>query len=535
MAIQSISASVTAVPNTDKRKPDAAPDMEKVAAGKATLRPGMKGPAVEQLHRQLNGAGVSAPKGDTYTAATADAVKKFQSSRGLKASGVVDGHTMESFESSYEPSRKKAPMALTAPDAATAQPVAAARAATAGAGAASSQTAAASVAQAKGLQSYAQQKLTDLGSTDKASGLSEYKAAADRAVAAGGIGNASASDQKLLDRLSKAQQLEAINGLDNPRRPSSAAAAVAPVKEDPAIGRARIDGVHQAIAQRQGKDWSTMSAEDRQKLAGDASTAATMLSHHGDQQRGYKVLEQALKDGHISLGLAGIPGHITALGGGTRSEREMDDVRTNMTGATGKKVDAVIDNDNGWAGATGGAVDEKQNSEFKALGGWLKGLDVGMDVTTHSNGFNTLAAVSQAVPGIHFDEVHVVNPNIPNTLADTQKRMDAIAQHSGSVGLNTTLADKAVEASRAGWTGGHTRKQITAAVRAGAAEVKVLSQAGHSLESMSHQRQIEPPDLDFKMNDTTHRLEAKNNDAWRKATGFSWDPKQVMFVRGRVP
>src|SRR4051812_11473857 len=110
MAVDGIDSSTRALYRAGSFLNDPAPSMSTVAYGQASLRCGMQGPAVEQLHQRLTGAGYPV-SGDTFNAKTVDAVKKFQSSRGLDATGVVGLHTMEAFESSFEPHRK-APVAL---------------------------------------------------------------------------------------------------------------------------------------------------------------------------------------------------------------------------------------------------------------------------------------------------------------------------------------------------------------------------------------------------------------------------------------
>jgi peptidoglycan hydrolase-like protein with peptidoglycan-binding domain len=114
MAVTSIDSCTTA---SSRRGLDdqRAPSMSTVAYGQASLRYGMKGPAVEQLHQKLSSAGFPV-SGDRFDGKTVDAVKKFQSARGLDATGVVGLHTMEAFESSFEPNRRP-PVALTPPTA----------------------------------------------------------------------------------------------------------------------------------------------------------------------------------------------------------------------------------------------------------------------------------------------------------------------------------------------------------------------------------------------------------------------------------
>jgi soluble lytic murein transglycosylase-like protein len=113
MAVASIDSCNTASSRRALDVDQRAPSMSTVAYGQASLRYGMKGPAVEQLHEKLSSAGFSV-SGDRFDGKTVDAVKKFQSARGLDPTGVVGLHTMEAFESSFEPNRKP-PVALTTP------------------------------------------------------------------------------------------------------------------------------------------------------------------------------------------------------------------------------------------------------------------------------------------------------------------------------------------------------------------------------------------------------------------------------------
>lgn len=54
------------------------------------LQQGDEGPDVGQLNENLRALGYAAPTGDTYTTATASAVKAWQKSRGLKVTGAVE-------------------------------------------------------------------------------------------------------------------------------------------------------------------------------------------------------------------------------------------------------------------------------------------------------------------------------------------------------------------------------------------------------------------------------------------------------------
>jgi peptidoglycan hydrolase-like protein with peptidoglycan-binding domain len=113
MAVTRIDCCTTASSRRGLDVDPRAPRMSTVAYGQASLRYGMRGPAVEQLHQKLSSAGFPV-SGDRFDGKTVDAVKEFQSARGLDATGVVGLHTMEAFESSFEPNRKP-PVALTPP------------------------------------------------------------------------------------------------------------------------------------------------------------------------------------------------------------------------------------------------------------------------------------------------------------------------------------------------------------------------------------------------------------------------------------
>ncbi len=67
----------------------AAPSLAELYAGKAKIRPGMVGPAVETIQKQLNGVGKASPVNGVYDKATEKAYKSWQSKFGYWPTGNI--------------------------------------------------------------------------------------------------------------------------------------------------------------------------------------------------------------------------------------------------------------------------------------------------------------------------------------------------------------------------------------------------------------------------------------------------------------
>lgn len=88
----------------------AAPSLDDVRQGRAVLREGMRGPAVEYVQKKI---GASA--NGVFDAGTTAAVKKFQASIELPGSGIVDKETIEAIDGMYVIEEKASPSSSPSP------------------------------------------------------------------------------------------------------------------------------------------------------------------------------------------------------------------------------------------------------------------------------------------------------------------------------------------------------------------------------------------------------------------------------------
>lgn len=84
-----------------------APDLNAVEYGQASLRRGMAGESVVKLQRMLVNAGIQVDVDGRFGPQTEAAVRRFQELRGLDVDGVVGSRTMDAFESSFDPARRR--------------------------------------------------------------------------------------------------------------------------------------------------------------------------------------------------------------------------------------------------------------------------------------------------------------------------------------------------------------------------------------------------------------------------------------------
>jgi peptidoglycan hydrolase-like protein with peptidoglycan-binding domain len=83
-----------------------APTWEHVILGQGALRPNMAGAGVTTLQTKLGKAGITAPGGGSFDAATGEAVKAFQKQHGINPSGIVDAATALAVDGVVEPTWK---------------------------------------------------------------------------------------------------------------------------------------------------------------------------------------------------------------------------------------------------------------------------------------------------------------------------------------------------------------------------------------------------------------------------------------------
>jgi lysozyme family protein len=83
-----------------------APSFNAVEYGQDALRIGMQGDAVKKLQTALVNAGYPIAADGKFGPKTQEAVRQFQQARGLTVDGVAGAHTLEAFETSFEPKRK---------------------------------------------------------------------------------------------------------------------------------------------------------------------------------------------------------------------------------------------------------------------------------------------------------------------------------------------------------------------------------------------------------------------------------------------
>jgi len=267
----------------------------------------------------------------------------------------------------------------------------------------------------------------------------------------------------------------------------------------------------------------------RLKGKGDAKDIAARLARrlgNGDMQRGMQVLEKALKNNRLNLGLAGIHGR----GGGPRNEKELQELQAAMGKATKGEVDTVLDNPNGGTEGKRGEPNEGQLEALTEIANLGRELGIKLDVVSHSNGFNTLRTFLADNPNAKLGNITLVNPNIPPAFSDTKRAFRDMVSHSDNVHLITTRSDEAVPWSYADGNGRGDvwQQQVHAAALAGVQNITVLSTANHSVESVAQHledRRNDQLNLDFERDPKTGRTVPKDPEAWRRA-GYTWSPER---------
>ncbi|MEW5851766.1 MAG: hypothetical protein AB2A00_23455 [Myxococcota bacterium] len=250
---------------------------------------------------------------------------------------------------------------------------------------------------------------------------------------------------------------------------------------------------------------------------------------NGNMQRGMAALDRALRNGRLNVGLAGIHGPR----GGPRSDEELADTRHNMSTTSGREVDAVLDNDGGVVAGRNAHVNQEQLRKLRETAELAHEIGLPLDVTVHSNGFNTLRAYAADPTNPRLGNVTLINPNIPGDPEQTRAAFRNIVQRSDHVRLVTSIDDDAVPLSAAGGNGPVWQQQINAAVAAGVQDIRVLTGANHNLDSMAaHINQ--PGALDLRRNPRTGRLEPVNPEAWL-VRGYQWHPGRGLHRIGIVP
>jgi len=332
---------------------------------------------------------------------------------------------------------------------------------------------------------------------------------------------------------------------------STQPSAARPGDPQPAGGRpqgARPQGAQQPQARREGEpvggrqpprpeaDPATrarVEAAIARRLNGRGGNAREIADRmarrlgNGDMQRGMAALDRALQRGRLNVGLAGINGPF----GGSRNPQKLDDLTRDMRNVPGGDVDAVLDNANGAPEARRGEPNRRQLAALTELSNLARELDLPMDVTSHSNGFNTLRHFLRENPNARLGNVTLVNPNIPPKYGDTQQAFRDMVRQSNNVRLITTFSDEAVPLSGAGRNGQGPvwQQQINAAAAAGVQNITVLTNAHHSVESVG--QHINRPDrlnLDLKWDEKLQRTVPVDQSAWQ-GTGYRWTDNGLQW------
>lgn len=399
------------------------------------------------------------------------------------------------------------------------------------------------VQQAKDLQDYAQRKAQEAGATqgEVPRALQGMQAAADRNAsdAVNGLERTGArsttdADAKLLDHLDRSQRLDAIDALNRggpgPASPTRPTTQASPSVDSPERDRRTRERALDLIARRRfpGRDPSSLTPAERADVMRRTHRMAQIMSQNGDVQRGYERLLGALDRGRMRIGLAGI----NNWHGGRRTDTALENTRQNMSFAGGGEVDAVIDNANGARMAYFARPNARQTAELREMAQLARELNLPLDVTSHSNGFNALAAVARESPPGTFGHINLVNPNVPGRTDRTTEDMRAMVRASERVSLTTSLSDDAIPLSQAGIAGNGAgwRNQITAAVRAGISDIRVLSRALHGLDSITEHGGTEPASLDFYRPRPGAPLQPRDTDAWERQTGWRWNGERFVRV-----
>jgi hypothetical protein len=391
---------------------------------------------------------------------------------------------------------------------------------------------------AKDLQSYAEQKIQEIQGAhlQVPQGLLDAKNAADRnvgeavkAVDGKTTNPTSSMDAKLLERLERGKQADALQSLNrssetrdpkaaDPKDPNAAEAErrrVAGLSTDSATQDRLVD----KMAKRLGKDPSKLTDAERDKLRERVNKLSKILGK-GNVGLGNYVLEKVLDKGRLHLGLAGIHGPK----GGPRSPEELEQTRQDMGKAVRGEVDAVLDNDNGARGGLHATPNAEETQQLADVMHEMADLKIPVDITSHSNGFNALAKVArEAKPPVHFGHVNLVNPNVPGTVSEATKDMKEIVAHSDRVSLTTSIDDDAIPFSAAGLrnAGQGWKVQIAAAARAGVSDITVFNKATHDLASVGSRWDAGGPDLSFHK-DANGRFVPNDPEAWYKYTLHRW-------------
>ncbi|HEY8212457.1 MAG TPA: hypothetical protein VIG99_33470 [Myxococcaceae bacterium] len=300
------------------------------------------------------------------------------------------------------------------------------------------------------------------------------------------------------------------NTLGGPPRPQ-------PPQADPAT-RQRVET---EIARRLGQGGNARDVADRMARA----------LGNGDMRRGMNILENGLRNNNLNVGLAGINGAF----GGARDQATLDALQRDMRGATGRAMDSVLDNDNGAIAANAGRPNQGQLNNLRDIVNLGQQLGIRTDITSHSNGFNTLRTFLADNPNARLGNVTLVNPNIPPNFQDTQRGFQAMVNQSQGVRLVTSIGDGVVPMSGAARNGNGPvwQQQINAAAGAGVQNITVLRDAGHGVDSVAGQiGAANRPNLDFAR-DANGRTVPRDPAAWRQQ-GFNWSPNNG-FQRVQQP
>ena len=253
---------------------------------------------------------------------------------------------------------------------------------------------------------------------------------------------------------------------------------------------------------------------------GNATDMADRLSRalgNGNMRRGMDVLEGGFRTNNLNVGLAGING----AWGGARQQGVLDTLQRSMGTATGRNVDAVLDNANGAFAANNGTANADQLRQLTDVANLGTRLGVKVDVVSHSNGFNALRDFMANNRDTRLGNITLVNPNIPPNFQDTQRAFRDMVGQSDRVRLITSLTDEAVPLSGAARNGNVWEQQINSAAAAGAQDITVLNRSGHGVDDVAQRIGRERPNLDFARDEKTGRTVPRDPEAWRRQ-GFTW-------------
>ena len=301
----------------------------------------------------------------------------------------------------------------------------------------------------------------------------------------------------------------------NARGPQDLRGARPPLANNPADPQVRAR-VEAEIARR---------LNGRQGNPRDIADRLSRALGNGDMRRGMEILERGLQNNRLNIGLAGINGAF----GGPRTQREIDDLQRAMNNATGGTVDSVLDNSNGAGAASAGRPSPDQLRALTDIANLGAQFGIGVDVVSHSNGFNTLRTFLSENPNARLGNITLVNPNIPPNYQDTRRAFQDMVNQSDRVRLVTSMDDGAVPLSGANRNGHVWQQQINAAAAAGVQDITVLTGAGHSVESVGDHlnRGGDRLNLDFAHDPQQGRTVPRDPELWRRL-GYSWTPENGL-------